>query len=470
MKGSRRRFLGQASCAAVSSIPVLNTLLNLKAAGHLAAAAPGPSDYRALVCLFFSGGIDSFNLLAPRGTSEWQQYKGIRGDLAIPSTSLLPITPTNITGMELGVHPGMAGIQSLFEAGNAAFVSNVGTLVEPVTKTQYFQGTGKFPLGLFSHSDQIEQWQTGTPDVRSPRGWAGRVGDVLKQLNTDPTVSMNISLAGANIWQSGETVYEYAVSAGSGDWPGGAEELQGYDPSETSDWSTIVPRTRAVDGQLALEYQHLLTEAFASKKRDAMAAFQLFNSATSTPLPTGVTFPGNYLAEQFKMVAKSVAGHAALGHVRQTFFVHIGGWDHHDEVLANMGELMPVVSGAVSAFYAALTALGMADSVTLFTASDFGRTLTSNGAGSDHAWGGNHFVVGGAVDGRKVYGQFPELYEDNPLDVGRGRLIPSTSVDAYFAELALWLGVPKSSLPLVLPNIERFYSLSSSSNPVGFLP
>lgn len=461
---SRRRFLGQASCAAVSSLPVLNTLLNLKMASSVAAAAPGPTDFRALVCLFFSGGIDSFNTLVPRGTAEHAEYAGIRGDLALPLANLLPITPLNSPGLDLGVHPGMAGMQSLFESGKAAFVANVGTLVEPVTKAQYFDDTGKFPLGLFSHSDQIEQWQTSTPDVRSSRGWAGRMGDLLHSLNTNEKVSMNISLAGSNIWQSGETVYEYAVSAD------GAAALDGYDPTETSPWSITPHRTRAVDGQLALEYQHLLAEAFAAKKRDAMEAYQLFNAATSVALPQSVVFPDGYLSRQFQRVAKAIAGHATMGHTRQTYFINVGGWDHHDDVINNMAEMVPEVSAAVAAFFAALQTMGLDNAVTLFTASDFGRTLTSNGAGSDHAWGGIHFVAGGAVDGRKIYGQFPDLYEDNPLDVGRGRLIPTISVDEYFAELALWLGVPKGSLPLVLPNIERFYSLSNSANPVGFLP
>jgi uncharacterized protein (DUF1501 family) len=158
-----------------------------------------------------------------------------------------------------------------------------------------------------------------------------------------------------------------------------------------------------------------------------------------------------------------------LGASRQTFFIQWGGWDHHDEVINNQQAMLGQVSAAVAAFYNALTLLGVENKVTLFTASDFGRTLTSNGKGSDHAWGGNHFVLGGGVNGRKIYGQYPDLYQDNPLDTGRGRLIPTTSVDEYFAELALWFGVPKSSLPLVLPNIARFYNTASLNPPLGFM-
>jgi uncharacterized protein (DUF1501 family) len=169
------------------------------------------------------------------------------------------------------------------------------------------------------------------------------------------------------------------------------------------------------------------------------------------------------------MIARAIAGHSALGHSRQTFFIEYGGWDHHDGVIAQQAEMLPEVDAAVKAFYDCLAALGMENSVTVFTASDFGRTLSTDSDGADHAWGGNHFVVGGAVNGRRIYGNYPSLYVDNPLDVGRGRLIPQISVDSYFAELALWLGVPKSSLPLVLPNIGNFYDISSSTAPLGLL-
>jgi uncharacterized protein (DUF1501 family) len=457
---SRRQFLSRAAL----TLPAANTLLNLRLAGSLAAAAPAPDDYRALVCLFFPGGIDSFNLLAPRGTAEHAEYAAIRQDLALARDALLPISPVGNTGPELGLHPGMAGIQTLFGEGDAAFVANVGTLTEPITKAQFEAGGGRVPLGLFSHSDQIEQWQTSLTDSRSARGWAGRAADLLRSLNASQSVPMNISLAGNNVWQSGQDSIEYTVG------PEGAERLRGYDPGESSPWSLTPIRTRAIDQQLATVYDHLLTEAFQRKRNDAMAAYEAFNEATDLELPSTVTWPDGWFSRQMQMIARSIAGHEALGHTRQTFFVQYGGWDHHDEVLANMDSQVPVFSAAVAAFHRCLQDLGLSDRVTLFTASDFGRTLTSNGAGSDHAWGGNHFVVGGAVRGNRVYGEYPELYEDNPLDVGRGRLIPTTSVDSYFAELALWLGVSRTDLPLVLPNIGTFFPSGTSGQPVGFLP
>lgn len=449
----------------MSSLPVLNTMLNLKMAGNLAAAsAPANDEYRALVCLFFSGGIDSFNVLVPRSTSEYQDYKTIRGTLALDKAALLPINPTVSAGLDLGLHPGLPGLQSLFEDGSAAFVSNVGTLLEPVTKQQFDDDTGRFPLGLFSHSDQIEQWQTGTSDIRSSRGWGGRVGDVLHSLNSLQTVSMNMSLSGGNVWQSGEEVFAYTVDPYQG-----AISLDGYDPSNDDPSSITAIRTRAVDRQMALAYQHLLTEEFASRKRSAIETYQLFNSATNVDLTVDFNRDNNYLGAQLERVAKAIKAHSALGHNRQTFYVEIGGWDMHSQLIKGQAEGLPPVSEAILAFDNCLKAMNLHNQVTTFTASDFGRTLSSNGDGTDHAWGSNQFVFGGAVNGRKIYGQYPSLVEDGPLDVGRGRFIPTTPVDLYFAELALWLGVAKSDLSTVLPNIGSFYSPTSGSSPMGFL-
>jgi uncharacterized protein (DUF1501 family) len=460
------------NCAAISAMPVLNTLLNLKLAGNIASAAGPASDHRALVCLFLSGGCDTFNVLVPRGTTEYNEYKTVRGGISLPQNALLPINPTNVVKrndsaeISLGLHPGLPGIQSLFNSGKAAFVANVGTLVEPVTKDDYNadDGTKRFPLNLYSHSDQIEQWHTSITDARSAKGWAGRAADAIHSLNSDQTVSMNISLTGSNIWQSGENTLEYTVSTD------GAIGLEGYDPTNTDEYSTVPIRTRAVNSQLALQYQHLLSQAFNTKKVAALDAYKLFNDSVNVTLPNSVTFPESYLSAQFQMIARAIAGHTALGQSRQTFFIEYGGWDHHDGVIQNQAEMLPDVDAAVKAFFDCLSALGLANNVTLFTASDFGRTLSTDNDGSDHAWGGNQLVVGGAVNGQKIYGQYPQLAVDNPLDVGRGRMIPHVSVDEYFAELALWFGVPRSDLHLVLPNLGNFYTVGASGSPLGFLP
>ncbi len=445
----------------------MNTLLNLRLAGNAAAAEGDDTGYKALVCLFMSGGNDSFNMLAPRGAA-WQEYADIRGPIALPNASLRPINPIVDPGSPairpLGLHPALEGLQELFEGGDLAFVANVGTLVEHVTKTQYNAGQ-KLPLGLFSHSDQIEQWQTSIPDNRSGIGWGGRMADLLKSMNTEDRFSMNISLDGSNIWQAGNTIAEYAIRST------GADSMFGYNSiyQSGSSQALIQIRSAAIDSQMAVEYQNLFQKSFAKSKKDAIDAYDAFTVATNVTLPSTVTWPDTSLADQLKMVAKTIAGRGNLGMRRNTFFINYGGFDHHSNLLNSQAAMLPVVDGAVKAFWDTIVALGAQDEVVLYSGSDFGRTLTSNSQGSDHAWGGNQFVLGGQVKGQRIYGTYPDLYQDSILDVGRGRLIPTTSVDEFFAEMALWLGVQKSTLPMVLPNISRFYSPLSTSPPVGFL-
>lgn len=476
---SRRQFLGQSSCAAVSSIPVLNTLLNLSMAEKISAVtAPTGGEYRALVCIFLSGGNDSFNMLVPREASAYAQYFATRSNLALTPEStvdrpggLIDIHPIGLP--DFAVHGRMPEIASLFEAGDAAFVANVGTLIERVqNRTQVSTLAKQLPLGLYSHSDQIEQWQTSMPHQRSGVGWAGRASDLLQSLNNNQKVPMNVSLDGSNVWQTGDDVAEYSITTG------GAVALSNYRFGWQSSDAVAQALSQGVDSQLAQQYSNVLMQTFNNRKKAALDAYNAFSTATSADLPGGVTFPSTYVGSRLQMIAKAIQGHAHanLGAVRQTFFVNWGGWDHHSGVLGLQNSMLPQVSAAIGAFYTALTAMGMQNNVTLFTASDFGRTLTSNGQGSDHAWGSNQLVVGGSVVGRKIYGEYPSLAlnpqtgpEANPLDTGSGRLIPTTSCDEFFAELALWLGVSPTDLPLILPNIGHFYSPGSSTPPVGFM-
>ncbi|MEM8960880.1 MAG: DUF1501 domain-containing protein [Acidobacteriota bacterium] len=465
---SRRRFLGQASCTAVGATSLFSSLLNLRAAGALAATRPpvvsaGPlpgNDYRALVYLFLAGGNDSFNMLVPRGPAEYAEYAAIRGDLALPVGSLLPITPATSDGREYGVHPGMPEVQQLFNTGQLAFLANVGSLVEPTTKTAIIAGSANLPLGLYSHSDQIMHWQTSLPDQRASLGWAGRTADLLRASNTDNTVSMNISLAGTNVFQAGSQVVSYAIQPTGN----GSIGPTGYNGTQTVDQL----RTAAINSMLDQQYQSLFMDTFAKGKRAAIDSHLLFSGAVGAVAPFTTTFSDNPISQSFQMVARTIAARQTLGARRQTFFILFGGWDHHDEVINAQAEMLPVVSKALGEFHDVLTELGVLDRVVTCTASDFARTLTSNGQGSDHAWGGNHMVMGGPVVGGDIYGTYPQLYADNDLDTGRGRLIPTTSCDEYFAELALWLGVAPSDLATVLPNIGRFYT-PGSGPPIGFL-
>jgi uncharacterized protein (DUF1501 family) len=481
----RRSFLGVTSCAGVSSIPLLNTLLNLRLASSIAnAAPPAAGEYRAIVCLFLSGGNDSYNMLAPySGASathadSFVEYQNSRGNLALDKPGMHEIHPLNTGSRTFGVHPSMPNLAARFEAGDAAFVANVGTLIEPVqNRAQVIAASKHLPLGLYSHSDQIEQWQTSVPHSRSGIGWAGKMMDLIKDINPSQAVSMNISMDGSNVFQSGVTGAEYAVNPGNSNEPeGGAVPLTGYDAGYLANNNLSNAASSAVDGLLARNYSNLLQETYQQKRRTAQEAYALYHSATSGTLPGNITFPNTSLGRQLRQVCKALMGRAALGAVRQTFFVNRGGWDHHSETLALQLDMLEEVDDAIGAFWAQLVALGIENQVTLFSGSDFGRTLTSNDRGSDHAWGGNHFVMGGSVVGKKIYGQYPSLAinpdngaEINPLDTGRGRLIPTTSCDQYFAELALWLGVPQSSLPLILPNIGNFFAANSSSPPLGFL-
>lgn len=459
---SRRGFLGQANCALISALPIMNTLLNLQLAGRAAAEGEdNPDNYKALVCLFLSGGNDSFNMLAPRGAA-YSEYATIRQSIALAENALLPISPTVDPGRPLGLHPALTGLRDLFEAGNLAFVANVGTLVQPVTKSMYDLGQS-LPLGLFSHSDQTEQWQTSLPNSRSGIGWGGRMADLLKSMNTENRFSMNISLDGSNVWQAGNTIAEYAIR------DTGADSMTGYNSIYVPNQELMQIRSAALDSQMAVEYNNVFQQTFAKSKRSAIDAYDAFTAASNVTLPASVTWPATRLADQLKMVARTIAGRGGLGMRRNTFFVNYGGFDHHSDLLNNQAAMLPVVDGAVKAFYDTLVALGAANDVVLYSASDFGRTLTSNSQGSDHAWGGNQFVLGGQVKGKRIYGSYPDLYQGNPLDVGRGRLIPSTSVDEFFAEMALWLGVSPTNLPLVLPNVGRFYDASGNTPPLGFL-
>ncbi len=455
-KLSRRQFLGQASCAAVGTTALMSTVLNMEMFSTLAGTAP---DYKALVCLFFSGGIDSFNLLVPRGAAEHAEYAGARGDLALPRESLLPINPATADGREYGLHPALSDLAGLFEQSRLALLANVGTLVEPTTLDQYRNGSVALPLGLFSHSDQVMHWQTSLPDRRNASGWAGRMAEILDAGNCNPNLSMNISLSGTNVFQTSESSSHYTIG------PNGSQGLERYGANSPPSQAF----TTTVDGLLGQIYHNLFEKTYATRMRRAIDAHLEFSAALDSVPPLSTEFADDDLSRRFRMIALTIAAREALCMRRQTFFVEVGGWDHHDEVLANQEAMLPRINRALVDFEAALDELGLADQVTVFTASDFGRTLSSNGRGSDHAWGGNHMIVGGAVRGGDLYGTFPPLYPGSPLDTDRGRLIPTTSVDQYFAELALWFGVPPADLELVLPNLGRFYAAGSSSPPLGFL-
>lgn len=457
---TRRRFLGEMNCAAIGSTSVLSSLLNLQLSGRLAAQGGGDEedDYRAVVCVFLSGGNDSFNMLAPYSGDARADYEAARGEIALPASDYNLLPDTLSDGRQLGLHKNMGEVFDLYNAGKASFVCNVGSLIEPTDLDGINLGTAKLPLGLYSHSDQAAHWQSSTPDQRNARtGWGGRLADLIDDLNGDSRVSMNVSVAGHNLYQVGDGASAFTIGTG------GLPSLAQWDQAN------YLPRRNALESIIDQEYQSALERTFAGSKKEAIEVGEEFRAAYDQATPLTTTFdPSNGYATQLRAVARTIAARHLLAKKRQTFFVLRGGWDSHGS-LADHPDLLGQLSQAIGQFQAAVAELGLEDKVTLFTASDFGRTLSPNAAGSDHAWGGNQIVVGGAVQ-RGIYGEYPDLALGNNLDTGRGRLIPTTSVDEYYAELALWLGVDPSDMGYVLPNLHRFHDISGGVAPLGFMP
>lgn len=418
------------------------------------------NDYRALVCILLAGGNDSYNMLVPMDENAYQDYRRTRSNQSLDKSSLLAL-PLTSSGEAYGLHPSMTEVHQLYQQGNLAFVNNVGTLIQPLSdRNQYFAGAVKLPVGLFSHADQIMQWQTSVPQDRSAIGWGGRLADLLHASNTSQDISMSISLSGNNVFQAGNSITPYAISP----FGNGSVGITGYDEGDPLNQI----RTTAVNSLLERQYQDIFKQTYADVTRQGQENHEVFSQAVAS-VNLNTVFSPSYLSQSLQMIAKTIGARQALGAGRQTFFVTFGGWDHHDELLNIQADMLTVVSQALGEFQGAMQELGVADQVTTFTISDFARTLTSNGNGTDHGWGGNVMVMGDAVKGGRMYGQYPTLRLNNTLDVDNGVLIPTTSTDEYFAELAMWLGVAPSDLSLVLPNVGNFYDVTNGTAPLGFL-
>ncbi|MBI3886964.1 MAG: DUF1501 domain-containing protein [Opitutae bacterium] len=443
---------------------LFSTLLSLRLANSLAAqTAPANGDYKALVCLFLAGGNDSFNMLVPTTAGEYSAYAAARGNLALARDTLLQVTPANLGGRTLGIHPSMPEVRDLFNQGRLGFVANVGSLVRPTSLADYRANRFR-PVSLYSHADQIKQWQTCMPDQRTAIGWGGRAADIIRSLNGPSLVSMNISLSGQNVFLTGEQAFTYSIGAT------GATALTGHDPKAVNSLTAL--RTAAIDSSLGADYRSLFEQSYGAASKDAIAAFSEFSGALSGATLATAVPAGNSLAANLAMIARTASAAGRLGARRQVFFVQLGGWDHHDEVLNNQLTMLRTVSQALGFFASALGEVGLLDHVTLFTASDFGRTLTSNGNGSDHAWGGNHLVLGGAVRGGNVFGNrdqgfFPDLQNLAAIDTGQGRLIPGVAVDEYARDLLLWFGVSTGDMDYVLPAFSSRFGGRPSLDIIG---
>lgn len=456
---NRRRFLSHSCSLGAASATLPSSFLSLGLARH--AAAQTADDYRALVCILLAGGNDSYNMLVPIDNDQYGEYQNLRADLALDQSTLLPLSGSSQAGRRYGLHPGMPELQSLYNAGDVALLANVGTLLEPYDASRFANDTAVLPLGLFSHSDQIAQWQTAMPDLRSAQGWGGRMADLMQSANLNNGVSMNISLSGTNVFQSGANVSEYSIASEGN----GAAGINAYD--DGTEFGTF--KKLIVDELLSVQQQHIFRREYRRRLLGAIDAQRVFVDAIDTAPALSTGFSAGPLSQSLRQIARVIGARTALGASRQTFFVTVGGWDHHDELLNNQAAMLPAVSRALMEFSSALRELDVFNEVTTFTISDFGRTLTSNGRGSDHGWGGHHIVMGGSVNGADTYGSYPELMANSPLDTGRGVYAPTTSTDQYFAELALWFGVAPSDLDQVLPNVSRFYSPGTGTGPLGFM-
>lgn len=496
---SRRSFLRNAAGFSLG-LGATNALLDLRLLNN-AVAATNVSDYKAMVCLFMSGGNDGSNMLIPWDQPRYDNYRSVRGQrlalwrdtaeaAARPTISGatnpnayfgVPLTGTETGAPAYAVHNAMAGVQALYDQQNLAFLPGVGTLVEPITRAQYRAGTRRRPPQLFSHNDQVTEWMTSVPDQIIRTGWGGRTVDKMKlelihSGIPSGSISMSVSMAGSNSWEVGDVVNQFQVGTG------GAVAFTNYSGARKTLMDKILRDPGAGgDALLDAERKNLNLRDFRAINERALFNGASLSTALSrlapggtdaaigTAINTAFGIPATVaqysnlsnIEQQLHTIARIIAGRSYLGMRRQIFFCSVGGFDTHgDQPLAH-NNLMASVSRAMAKFYAATQALTIPEKVTTFSISDFGRTFKTNGLGTDHAWSNHHMIMGGAVAGGKVYGTFPNQTLGGPDDTdsgsgANGRFLPSTSTDEYAATLARWFGLGEAELDAVFPNLTRF--------------
>jgi uncharacterized protein (DUF1501 family) len=374
---------------------------------------------------------------------------------SLAPTLLTPAVPQTLTdNLQYALHPNLAGLKGLWDQGKVAIQLNVGPLIQPTTLAQY-QSTDRvnnpLPPKLFSHNDQQSIWQSNGSEG-STIGWGGRIGDIAMSSNTTNSLLTCISASGNAVFVAGSDALQYQVS------PNGAIPISALNS----------PLRDAVNALITRNSSHVFENEYAVVTRRSIAMEGVVNGALGGVTLSNATNTlfgtGNPLANQLKIVARLIGAGAALNLHRQVFFVSLGGFDNHNLLMQDHPRLMQRLNDAMTAFYAATVELGVQDKVTTFTASDFGRTLSSNADGSDHGWGSHQFVMGGAVNGGRFYGTAPHVSIQTDDQVGQGRLLPSTSVDQFAATLARWFGCSAAELPGILPNIGNY-----SNTALGFV-
>jgi uncharacterized protein (DUF1501 family) len=428
--------------------------LALRRFAEIPALAQAGSDYRALVCVFLYGGNDSNNTIVPMDDASFKAYTAARDILGIPSSSLTPVE--SVSGAPFGFYSPLAEVASMFSSKELAVVANVGSLVQPLTRSQYQAAQAPIPANLFSHADQQLQWQSSIAQGNSPTGWGGRAADyVAAQGMNSSAFPTFLSVAGNTLEGTGAKTQLVAIS------PGQSLQLAGFNNSAASE-----ARLSALTNLLTLTSGVSLAQAANSTLSMSMADAKALAAALGKAGPLSTQFPTTTLGRQLQQVAQIIQVQSELGMQRQVFFCSFGSFDTHTGELSTLNSLYPQLSQALAAFYSATEELGMAQNVTTFTESDFNRTFQpTSGDGSDHAWGGHHLVLGGAVKGGQIYGTFPTFQLGGPDDTDtRGRWIPTTSIDQYGATLCSWFGIPDSAMNSVFPNLANF-----STRKLGFL-
>ena len=449
---------------------LFSTLTNLKgiaAAAQFNSSIDDCDEYKALICFSMNGGNDSFNMLTPFKSSnesgtQYDVYDTLRSDLSLGLESLTEIAPNNALNGRLAIPNYINGMKTMYDDGDLAFLTNVGSLIEPITDTAHYYTDVAKPLGLYSHSDQQKHWQTANPGIRTGFGWGGLMADMTNQTTCNSLVSVNISLNGTNVFQTGNEAFSYVIHPTNG-----SIGIRNYGNGGT--FNNL--RDAAIDNILDHNFQSSFKDAYVGGIKEANDTHLLFSSSIDTVTLTQ-TFGESTIEQSFAMIAKTILAannpQTPLSNMkRQIFYVDMGGFDVHDEVLASQQQSLTLINSALTSFRAEMQAATLHDKVTTFSISEFGRTMTSNGQGSDHGWGGNVFAMGGAVNGNKVYGAYPELDLNSSLELGGGVYIPTLSADMYFAELALWFGVNKTDLPMLFPNIGNFYDINDPDGPLG---
>lgn len=460
MNFDRRSFLRRSLHQALGGAALFGALGNLQViAAATSASNRGSafSDYKALVCVFLHGGNDSFNTVVPIDAAHHAIYQATRPAMAIAHAQAaamalnpLPVQPglpggPASDGGSYGMHPSMPELRQLFNSGRAAVACNVGSLLGPITRHEYINNLRPYPPQLFSHDDQANFWQTSRPDDATADGWGGRIADLLLDANPQTQLPMTISMSAQSLFQRGSMVDQYVMGVH------GVDRID-YLGAYQNELGTQTFNALMAEGTQA----HRFERAYARATRRSIQTYQLLGSALGTPPTWSSPFPTSNLGAQLQQVANLIhaRGPTQLDMRRQIFYVSLGGFDTHDDQLVVQDGLLAQLSAALHAFYRATEQMGIADQVTAFTASDFGRTLSTNGDGTDHGWGGHHFVLGGAVRGGRFFGQMPSLAQHgNPDDAGYGQIIPTTGVDPYAATLARWFGVTPALLGDVFPNL-----------------